>query len=66
MSWGDEVDRAIEHRLSGRAHYHHKGCVHNLPPEEQVKVRGLTVEKWLAVIGSLPEQITPAHWVTAT
>lgn len=31
----DEVDRAIKHRLSGGGHYHHEGCVHNLPPEEQ-------------------------------
>lgn len=59
---GDSVDRAIQHRLSGGAHYHHQGCIHNLPPEEQVAMRGWTVEKWLAIIGPLPKQITAADW----
>ena len=59
----NEVDRAIGHRLSGNAHYHHQGCIHNLPPEEQVAMRGYTAEKWLAIIGPLPQQITPSEWV---
>lgn len=57
-----DVERAIEHRLAGGAHYHHKGCIHNLPPEEQIAVRGWTVEKWLAIIGPLPQQITSEQW----
>ncbi|MGV8064572.1 hypothetical protein PJP13_24215 [Mycobacterium kansasii] len=58
----DEVDRAIEHRLAGGEHFHHKGCIHNLPPGEQVAMHGWTVEKWLAIIGSMPVQITPDDW----
>jgi hypothetical protein len=60
----DDVDRAIEHRLSGGKHYHHKGCIHNLPPADQIAMRGWTEEKWLAIIGSLPEQIAPDQWAT--
>ena len=58
----DDVDQAIEHRLAGGSHYHHRGCIHNLPPAEQIAMRGYTEEKWLAIIGPLPEQITPNDW----
>jgi hypothetical protein len=57
-----EIDAAIEHRLAGGEHYHHRGCIHNMPPEEQVAMRGWTVEKWLAIVGPLPQQITSADW----
>lgn len=56
------VNRAIEHRLSGGSHYHHEGCIHNLPPEDQITMRGWTKEKRIAIIGRLPEQITPEQW----
>jgi hypothetical protein len=58
------ADRAIAHRLAGGEHYHHKDCIHNLPPETQVSMRGYTVEKWLAIIGPLPVQITSEQWVS--
>jgi hypothetical protein len=45
-------------------HLHHRDCIHNLPPEEQVRVRGRTIEWWIKVIGPLPEQITPEQWET--
>ena len=45
-----------------RPHRHHCDCIHNLPPEEQVAMRGRTVEWWTKVIGPLPEQITPEQW----
>jgi hypothetical protein len=49
---------------NGGRHLHHRDCIHNLPPEEQVTARGKTVEWWTKVIGPLPEQITPAQWET--
>ncbi len=45
-------------------HLHHADCIHNLSPEQQVTVRGRTVEWWLKMIGPLPEQITPDQWET--
>lgn len=49
---------------SGGRHLHHRDCIHNLTPEEQVTVRGKTVEWWQKWIGPLPEQITPDQWET--
>ena len=49
---------------NGGVHMHHRDCIHNLPPEEQVAFRGKTVEWWIKVIGPLPEQITPEQWET--
>ena len=49
---------------NGGQHLHHSTCIHNLPPEEQVAMRGRTVEWWTKVIGPLPEQITPEQWET--
>lgn len=49
---------------NGGKHLHHQGCIHNLPPEEQVALRGKTVEWWTRVIGPLPKQITPNQWQT--
>lgn len=49
---------------NGGRHVHHRGCIHNLPPEEQVTVRGRTVEWWTKMIGPLPPQITPEQWET--
>ncbi|UYP17718.1 hypothetical protein OED52_13660 [Rhodococcus sp. Z13] len=48
----------------GGKHLHHRDCIHNLPPEEQIAIRGKTVEWWMAVVGSMPEQITPDQWET--
>ncbi len=49
---------------NGWQHLHHCDCIHNLPPEEQIALRGKTVEWWTHVIGSMPEQITPDQWQT--
>lgn len=49
---------------NGDRHLHHSACIHNLPPEEQVAVRGKTVEWWTTMIGDLPVQITPEQWET--
>jgi hypothetical protein len=54
----------LAHREKHGRHLHHRDCIHNLPPERQVEMRGRTVEWWLAVIGPLPEQITPDQWET--
>lgn len=66
----DEIPNVIAAALRKRAendgrHLHHSDCIHNLPPEEQVALRGRTVEWWTQVIGSLPVQITPDQWETA-
>ncbi|MEU1663572.1 hypothetical protein ABZ547_08150 [Streptomyces sparsogenes] len=50
---------------NGGQHLHHRGCIHNLPPEKQVALRGKTVEWWLRMVGELPEQITSDQWQTA-
>ncbi len=49
---------------NGGRHLHHRDCIHNLPPEKQVTMRGKTVEWWERIVGPLPEQITPARWET--
>lgn len=49
---------------NGGRHLHHRDCIHNFPPEEQVAMRGKTVEWWTQVIGPLPEQITSEQWET--
>ena len=49
---------------NGGQHLHHRDCIHNLPPAEQIAMRGKTVEWWKKVIGSLPTQITPDDWQT--
>ncbi|MFE2973318.1 hypothetical protein [Streptomyces sp. NPDC059258] len=49
---------------NGGRHLHHRDCIHNLPPERQVAMRGKTTEWWTRIIGPLPEQITPDQWET--
>lgn len=49
---------------NGGKHLHHRDCIHNLPPEKQVAMRGKTVDWWARVIGDLPDQITPDQWQT--
>lgn len=45
-------------------HLHHRDCIHNLPPLEQIELRGKTVDWWLKLVGPLPVQITPDDWET--
>ena len=63
----DELGRSfakiMDHRdANGVKHLHHRKCIHNLPPEEQVTLRGKSVEWWTTIVGPLPEQITPEQW----
>ena len=61
-----DMEKAILGALALRAkngrHMHHSECIHNMPPEEQIEMRGKTVEWWMTVIGSMPVQITPDDW----
>ena len=62
---GELIGAALRKRAeNGGRHLHHRDCIHNLPPAEQVAMRGKTVEWWTKVIGPLPEQITPDQWET--
>jgi hypothetical protein len=49
-------------RLAGEPHRHHRDCIHNLSPEEQIAARGRTREWWEAMGFSMPKQITPNEW----
>jgi len=61
----DLVAAALRKRTeNGGRHLHHRDCIHNLPPERQVELRGKTVDWWTRMIGDLPEQITPDQWET--
>jgi hypothetical protein len=58
----DLILTALNHRLNSGRHLHHRDCIHNLTPLEQVAMRGRSVERWLEIHGSLPEQITSEQW----
>lgn len=61
----DIIAAALRKRAgNGGKHLHHSECIHNLPPERQVAMRGKTIEWWARVIGPMPEQITPDDWQT--
>lgn len=61
----DVVAAALRKRAeNGGQHLHHSACIHNLPSEEQIRMRGKTVDWWTRIVGELPEQITPEQWVT--
>lgn len=53
---------AMERRERAGRHLHHRDCIHNLPPEEQIALRGKTVEWWMSIVGTMPVQITPDQW----
>ena len=60
----DLILAALGKRFANGRHLHHRDCIHNLLPEQQVELRGKTVDWWLRVIGPLPDQITPDDWET--
>ena len=48
-----DIVKALRHREENGRHLHHRDCIHNLPPAEQVAMRGKTVEWWTAIVGPL-------------
>lgn len=52
----------VQARLRGEPHRHHKDCIHNLTPDEQIALRGRTRKWWLAMGLPEPVQITPDEW----
>lgn len=58
----NKVVAALAHRLENGRHLHHRHCIHNLPPEEQVALRRRTPEEYVAIHGEMPVQITPNDW----
>lgn len=54
-------DRVLA-RLGGEPHRHHRHCIHNLTPDEQIGLRGRTREWWEAMGLPEPKQITPDEW----
>lgn len=60
------MENAILGALALRAkhgrHMHHSQCIHNLTPEDQIEMRGKSVNWWMTVVGSMPVQITPDDW----
>lgn len=56
---------ALRLREKHGRHMHHAECIHNMPPIEQVEMRGKTVGWWMTVVGSMPVQITPDEWEIA-
>lgn len=57
-----DMVKVLQHRARHGRHLHHRDCIHNLPPDEQVLLRGKTVDWWMAYIGHMPAQITPDQW----
>lgn len=47
---------------NGGRHLHSSSCIHNLPPVEQIELRGKTVEWWMQMVGIMPVQITSDQW----
>ena len=62
----DDIEReAVAYRIdrdSAPNHRHHRECIHNLTPEDQIAARGRSVEWWRSVGAEWPKQIQPGHW----
>ncbi|GAA1337294.1 hypothetical protein [Arthrobacter roseus] len=59
----DLVIAALNRRFqNGGKHLHSSSCIHNLSPVEQIEMRGKSIEWYMAVVGKMPEQITPKDW----
>lgn len=58
-----KIATALKHRLTNGRHLHHRDCIHNLPPEEQIDIRRRrwTREQYIELVG-MPVQITPDEW----
>ena len=55
VAWKIDQDSKPNHR-------HHSECIHNLTPEEQIALRGRTVDWWRDVGAEWPKQITKHDW----
>lgn len=53
---------ALAHRQKHGGHMHHQHCIHNMTPEEQITMRGKTVDWWMKWVGTMPVQISPDDW----
>lgn len=61
---GDDTLKRVLRRLAGEPHRHHKNCVHNLPADEQIALRGRDREWWEAVGLPEPVVIDSSQWET--
>ena len=55
-------DSRVQTRLRGEPHRHHKDCIHNLTPDEQIAIHGRTRDWWERMGLPEPAQITPDEW----
>ena len=60
--FGEEAIERVKRRLDGEPHRHHKDCIHNLPADEQIALRGRTREWWEAMGLPEPTVIDPSQW----
>ena len=60
---GDDGLRRVLKRLHGEPHRHHKNCIHNLPADEQIALRGRTREWWEAMGLLEPVVIDSSQWM---
>jgi hypothetical protein len=58
------INERVLRRLAGEPHRHHQDCIHNLPPDEQIALRGRTRDWWVRMGLTIPVQITPDDWVS--
>ena len=59
---GDATFKRVLKRLHGEPHRHHKDCIHNLPADEQIALRGRTREWWEAMGLAEPVVIDSSQW----
>lgn len=60
---GEKAFKRVMDRLDGKPHRHHKDCIHNLPADEQISLRGRTREWWEAMGLPEPVVIDSSQWV---
>jgi hypothetical protein len=58
----DDVITRVLGRLAGEPHRHHRDCIHNLSPDEQMAARGRTRQWWTSMGLAEPVQITSDDW----
>lgn len=53
---------ALNRIATNTPHRHHSDCIHNLPADEQITLRGKDRDWWEAMGLPEPVVITPADW----